>query len=120
MACRSSCPSPEHDPGDTARSGEEDRPCRDPNAGTAGSARYSYRDWVELKPAVVHSQTYTAYRGSIIHEVDHFARVVRGRATPLSSLDDAIDARWFSSEEIKTVKVSEATLKLLNEQYNFS
>lgn len=61
--------------------------------GTAGSTRYSYRDWVELKPAVVHSQTYTAYRGSIIHEVDHFVQVCRGHATPLSSLDDALDAQ---------------------------
>ena len=61
--------------------------------GTAGSARYSYRDWVEIKPAVVHSQTYTAYRSSIIHEVDRFARICRGQAEPLSSLDDAIDAQ---------------------------
>jgi predicted dehydrogenase len=61
--------------------------------GTAGSARYSYRDWVEIKPAVVHSQTYTAYRGSIIHEVERFAQVCRGQAEPLSNLDDAIDAQ---------------------------
>jgi len=61
--------------------------------GTAGATRYSYRDWVEIKPAVVHSQTYTAYRGSILHEVDHFARVVRGHAEPLSTLNDAIDAQ---------------------------
>lgn len=61
--------------------------------GTAGSARYSYRDWVELKPATVHSQTYTAYRGSIIHEVEHFVQVCRGHAQPLSSLEDAMDAQ---------------------------
>lgn len=61
--------------------------------GTAGSTRYSYRDWVELKPAVVHSQTYTAYRSSIIHLVDRFVDVVAGRATPLSNLDDAMDAQ---------------------------
>jgi predicted dehydrogenase len=61
--------------------------------GTAGSTRYSYRDWVEIKPAVAHSQTYTAYRGSIIHEVDHFVRVCRGHVTPLSTLDDAVDAQ---------------------------
>jgi predicted dehydrogenase len=61
--------------------------------GTAGSARYSYRDWVEIKPAAVHSQTYTAYRGSIIHEVERFAQVCRGQAEPLSNLDDAIDAQ---------------------------
>ena len=61
--------------------------------GTAGSTRYSYRDWVELKPAAVHSQTYTAYRGSIIHEVDHFVQVCRGHASPLSNRDDALDAQ---------------------------
>ena len=61
--------------------------------GTAGSTRYSYRDWVELKPAVVHSQTYTAYRGSIINEVAHFAKVCRGDAHPLSDLDDAVQAQ---------------------------
>ena len=61
--------------------------------GTAGSTRYSYRDWVEIKPATVHSQTYTAYRGSIIHEVDHFIQVCRGHAEPLSTLDDAVDAQ---------------------------
>ena len=33
--------------------------------GTAGSTRYSYRDWVEIKPGIVHSQTYTAYQASI-------------------------------------------------------
>ena len=61
--------------------------------GTSGSTRYSYRDWVEIKPAVVHSQTYTAYRGSIIHEIERFAQVCRGHVEPLSNLDDAIDAQ---------------------------
>ena len=36
--------------------------------GTAGSTRYSYRDHVEIKPGIVHSQTYTAYQGSITNE----------------------------------------------------
>ena len=40
--------------------------------GTAGSTRYSYRDHVEIKPGLVHSQTYTAYQGSITNEVRHF------------------------------------------------
>ena len=40
--------------------------------GTAGSTRYSYRDHVEIKPGLVHSQTYTAYQGSIMNEVRHF------------------------------------------------
>ena len=61
--------------------------------GTKGSARYSYRDWVELKPGAVHSQTYSAYPGSIANEVDHFVRCVRQQAEPLSTLDDAIDAQ---------------------------
>ena len=61
--------------------------------GTAGSTRYSYRDWVELKPAVVHSQTYTAYRGSIINEVARFVQVCRGQVQPLSTLADAMDAQ---------------------------
>ena len=29
--------------------------------GTKGATRYSYRNWVENTPAVVHSQTYSAY-----------------------------------------------------------
>src|SRR6266545_3310956 len=37
--------------------------------GTSGSTRYSYRDWVETRPGTVHSQTYTAYQGSITNEV---------------------------------------------------
>ena len=59
--------------------------------GTAGSARYSYRDWVELKPGLAHSQTYSAYQGSIDNEVVHFVHncLQRGEA-PLSTLDDAI------------------------------
>jgi len=61
--------------------------------GTAGSTRYSYRDWVELKPGAVHSQTYSAYPGSIANEIDHFVRCVRQGAEPLSTLDDAIDAQ---------------------------
>lgn len=61
--------------------------------GTAGATRYSYRDWVELKPAVVHSQTYTAYRDSIVSEVAHFIETCHGRAVPLSSLDDAAAAQ---------------------------
>ena len=69
--------------------------------GTAGSTRYSYRDWVELKPAVVHSQTYTAYRGSIINEVARFVKVCRGDAEPLSTLDDAVDApRLIEAAEV--------------------
>jgi predicted dehydrogenase len=62
--------------------------------GTAGSTRYSYRDWVEIKPGLVHSQTYTAYQGSITNEVKHFVEVcLRQGGAPLSTLDDAITAQ---------------------------
>jgi predicted dehydrogenase len=61
--------------------------------GTEGSTRYSYRDWVELKPGAVHSQTYSAYPGSIANEIAHFITCVRGNAQPLSTLSDAIAAQ---------------------------
>ena len=62
--------------------------------GTAGSTRYSYRDWVEIKPGIVHSQTYTAYQGSITNEVRHFINdCLRQGGKPLSTLDDAITAQ---------------------------
>ena len=62
--------------------------------GTSGSTRYSYRDWVETRPGIVHSLTYTAYQGSITNEVRHFVEVcVRGGGEPLSTLDDAITAQ---------------------------
>jgi predicted dehydrogenase len=62
--------------------------------GTGGSTRYSYRDHVEIKPGLVHSQTYTAYAGSIENEVRHFIEncVRRGEA-PLSTMADAITAQ---------------------------
>ncbi len=59
--------------------------------GTAGSTRYSYRDHVEIKPGLVHSQTYTAYQGSVMNEVRHFLMdCLRMGEAPLSTLDDAI------------------------------
>jgi predicted dehydrogenase len=62
--------------------------------GTGGSTRYSYRDHVEIKPGLVHSQTYTAYAGSISNEVRHFLiDCLRMGQTPLSTLDDAITAQ---------------------------
>ena len=61
--------------------------------GTEGSARFSYRDWVENRPGAVHAQTYSAYPASIAAEVAHFAAVVRGRAEPLSTLADAVEAQ---------------------------
>ncbi len=62
--------------------------------GTAGSTRYSYRDHVEIKPGLVHSQTYTAYAGSVMNEVKYFIHdcIQNGKA-PLSTLEDAITAQ---------------------------
>ena len=62
--------------------------------GTAGSTRYSYRDWVELKPGIVHSQTYSAYRYSILNEGRYFVdECLRNGLAPLSTVDDAIMAQ---------------------------
>ncbi len=62
--------------------------------GTAGSTRYSYRDHVEIKPGLVHSQTYTAYQGSVMNEVKFFlVDCLRLGAQPLSTLEDAITAQ---------------------------
>ena len=59
--------------------------------GTKGATRYSYRDWVENTPAVVHSQTYSAYPHTIRAPGKHFLEAVVGRSEqPLSTLDDAI------------------------------
>jgi predicted dehydrogenase len=58
--------------------------------GTKGSTRYSYRDWVENTPAVVHSQTYSAYPYTIRSMGKHFLEQVVGKGEkPLSTLDDA-------------------------------
>src|SRR5258707_11912580 len=62
--------------------------------GTAGSTRYSYRDWVEIKAGIVHSQTYTAYQGSIANEVKHFIEeCLRQGGQPPSTLDAAITSQ---------------------------
>ena len=59
--------------------------------GTKGATRYSYRDWVENTPAVVHSQTYSAYPYTIRETGKHFLeRVIGHGEEPLSTLDDAI------------------------------
>jgi predicted dehydrogenase len=59
--------------------------------GTKGATRFSYRDWVENKPAVVHSQTYSAYPYSIRNTVSYFINhCIRHGEAPLSSIDDAI------------------------------
>ena len=62
--------------------------------GTDGATRYSYRDWVQNKPAAAHSQTYSAYPYTIYREVQHFVAHVRdGGPPPLSSMADAVAAQ---------------------------
>jgi len=86
--------------------------------GTAGSTRYSYRDHVEIKPGLVHSQTYTAYQGSITNEVRYFlVDCLRLGAAPLSSLADAITAQTMieaAEESIRNksvVRLCEAAVR---------
>jgi predicted dehydrogenase len=72
--------------------------------GTAGSTRYSYRDHVEIKPGLVHSQTYTAYQGSITNEVRHFLiDCLRMGQKPLSTLEDAITAQKLIEAAEKSI-----------------
>jgi predicted dehydrogenase len=72
--------------------------------GTAGSTRYSYRDHVEIKPGLVHSQTYTAYQGSITNEVRHFLiDCLRMGQKPLSTLEDAITAQKMIEAAEKSI-----------------
>jgi len=72
--------------------------------GTAGSTRYSYRDHVEIKPGLVHSQTYTAYQGSITNEVRHFLiDCLRLGQKPLSTLEDAITAQKMIEAAEKSI-----------------
>ena len=80
--------------------------------GTAGSTRYSYRDHVEIKPGLVHSQTYTAYQGSITNEVRHFlVNCLRMGEQPLSTLQDAVTAqRMIEACETSVKKRSVVTL----------
>jgi predicted dehydrogenase len=59
--------------------------------GTKGATRFSYRDWVENTPAVVHSQTYSVYPDSIKNTVHYFlGDCIQRGLQPLSSLTDAI------------------------------
>jgi hypothetical protein len=75
--------------------------------GTAGSTRYSYRDHVEIKPGLVHSQTYTAYQGSITNEVRHFLmNCLRMGEKPLSTLQDAVIAQRMIEAVEESVRQS--------------
>jgi predicted dehydrogenase len=73
--------------------------------GTAGSTRYSYRDHVEIKPGLVHSQTYTAYQGSVMNEVRHFlVDCLRLGVPPLSTLADAATAQRMIEAAEKSIR----------------
>lgn len=73
--------------------------------GTAGSTRYSYRDHVEIKPGLVHSQTYTAYQGSVMNEVKHLlVDCLRLGGQPLSTMADAITAQKMIEAAEKSIR----------------
>jgi predicted dehydrogenase len=73
--------------------------------GTGGSTRYSYRDHVEIKPGLVHSQTYTAYAGSVMNEVRHFfENCIRRGEQPLSTMADAITAQKMIEAVEKSIR----------------
>ena len=62
--------------------------------GTKGATRYSYRDWVENTPGIVHSQTYSAYPYTIENIDRYFIEDCLGKGKePLSTLEDAIAAQ---------------------------
>ncbi|MGL6073455.1 MAG: Gfo/Idh/MocA family protein [Fimbriiglobus sp.] len=75
--------------------------------GTAGSTRYSYRDHVEIKPGLVHSQTYTAYQGSVMNEVKHFlVDCLRLGSAPLSTMQDAITCQKLIEAAETSIRTS--------------
>jgi predicted dehydrogenase len=61
--------------------------------GTAGTVRYTYQDWVEVKKGISHSHTYTAYQETITNEDRYFVDICLKGGAPRSSLDDAILAQ---------------------------
>jgi len=65
--------------------------------GTAGGARFSYRDWVSTvkrSEKQIHSQWYEAYQGGITETVRHFVDgCIRRGLAPLSTLQDAVTAQ---------------------------
>lgn len=71
--------------------------------GTAGTVRYTYQDWVEVKKGISHSHTYTAYQETITNEDRYFVEVCLKGGAPRSSLDDAIVAQ-------KTVEAVERSI----------
>jgi predicted dehydrogenase len=71
--------------------------------GAAGTVRYTYQDWVEVKKGISHSHTYTAYQETITNEDRYFVEVCLKGGEPRSSLDDAIVAQ-------KTVEAVERSI----------
>ncbi|NND07940.1 MAG: Gfo/Idh/MocA family oxidoreductase [Saprospiraceae bacterium] len=62
--------------------------------GTKGATRYSYRDWVENTPGVVHSQTYSAYPFTILNADLYFIEeCILKNKDPRSTMSDAIVAQ---------------------------
>ena len=62
--------------------------------GQHGATRFSYRDWVENKPGVVHSHTYSTYPYSIKNVTEHFLnKTIRQGTPPLSTIADAVMAQ---------------------------
>jgi predicted dehydrogenase len=61
--------------------------------GTAGTTRYSYQDWVEVKRGISHSRTYTAYQATITAEDRYFVEVCLKGGKPRSGMEDAIVAQ---------------------------
>ncbi len=73
--------------------------------GTAGSAHYTYQDWVEVKKGISHSHTYTAYQDTITNEDRQFVELCRGREEePLSSLEDALWAQKATEALERSIK----------------
>ncbi len=62
--------------------------------GTEGATRFSYRDWVENRPGVVHHHTYSAYEYGIRNEVSYFVeRCLIAQEAPPSTIEDAISCQ---------------------------
>lgn len=73
--------------------------------GTEGATRFSYRDWVENRPGIVHSHTWSAYGCHIDEEVRYFVEECLNRGSPpLSTIDDAITAQRIIESSERSVE----------------
>lgn len=62
--------------------------------GTEGSSNYSYRNWVENKPGIAHSRTFSAYQETITQAGQYFIeQCLSKKVAPLSTMEDAINAQ---------------------------